>query len=125
MSIVKPIKCYVRDFYKITYTQCYNQHFNNESCILFHEESEDLNNTNIIEIGTVFGVKVLLCWGTINGFTGIDFMHKDFNKDLTTFFRDVIKSDNTLDFLRILTYEMIPVSFYINEIIDEFPLLKE
>jgi hypothetical protein len=123
MSVIEPIKTFIRDFYNVTYFKINSIH-DNSPVIVFHDVYDNLTS-DYIKIGSVFGVKVILYWDKIHTITGIDYRHKDYHEHLIPFFREVVAHDKTLDFLRLLVYEELPVTFGLSEVIDEFPVLKD
>lgn len=116
MSVSNVIKLYVKDFYDISYHPKQKQ-------IILHDCNESRNN-NCIDIGRVGRVKISLVWGKIEEITGVQYHHKEFQSELSKFFVELITEKKSKDFFRLMTEENIPVSFTLNEMIEEFPLLN-
>ena len=117
MSISIPIRTYVKEFYEISYDPT-------NKTIFLHDQSELSTRSNKIDIGRVGRVKITLVWGKIEEITGIQYHHKEFQTELSKFFVELITEKKSKDFFRLMTEENIPVSFTLNEMIEEFPLLN-
>jgi hypothetical protein len=118
MPITNVIKEYVKDFYEVSY-------YPKEKQILLHDLPESQNRSNKIDIGRVGRVKITLVWGKIEEITGVQYHHKEFQSELSKFFVNLITEKKSKDFFRLMTEENIPVSFTLNEMIEEFPLLND
>jgi len=118
MSISNVIKIYVKDFYEVSYNP-------KEKQILLHDIPESQTRSNKIDIGRVGRVKITLVWGKIEEITGVQYHHKEFQTELSKFFVELITEKKSKDFFRLMTEENIPVSFTLNEMIEEFPLLND
>lgn len=118
MSISNVIKTYVKEFYEVSYYPKHNQ-------IMLHDSGENFSKKNYIDIGRVGRVKISLVWGKIEEITGVQYHHKEFQSELSKFFVELITEKKSKDFFRLMTEENIPVSFTLNEMIDEFPVLNK
>jgi len=118
MSVSDAIKTYVKEFYEVSY-------YPKEKLILLHDFPESQTRSNKIDIGRVGRVKITLVWGKIEEITGIQYHHKEFQTELSKFFVELITEKKSKDFFRLMTEENIPVSFTLNEMIEEFPLLND
>jgi hypothetical protein len=117
MGISNAIKVYVKEFYTIRYNPRKKQ-------IYLHDLSETTGH-NIIDIGRVGRVKISLIWGTIEEVTGIQYHHKEFQSELSKFFVNLITEKKSKEFFKLLLEENLDVSFRLNEITDEFPVLND
>jgi len=118
MSISNAIKDYVKEFYEVSY-------YPKEKQILLHDIPESQTRSNTIDIGRVGRVKITLVWGKIEEITGVQYHHKEFQSELSKFFVNLITEKKSKDFFRVIAEENIPVSFTLNEMIGEFPLLND
>ena len=118
MSIKNAVKNYVKEFYEISYNPKHKQ-------ILIHDEFENNVKGNYIDLGRVGKVKITLVWDKIEEVTGIQYHHKEFQSELSKFFVNLITEKKSKDFFKLMTEENIPVSFTLNEMIDEFPVLND
>ncbi len=118
MSVSTAIKTYVKEFYEVSY-------YPKEKLILLHDFPESQTRSNKIDIGRVGRVKITLVWGKIEEITGVQYHHKEFQSELSKFFVELITEKKSKDFFRLMTEENIPVSFTLNEMIEEFPLLND
>ena len=118
MSVSDAIKTYVKEFYEVSY-------YPKEKLILLHDFPESQTRSNKIDIGRVGRVKITLVWGKIEEITGVQYHHKEFQSELSKFFVELITEKKSKDFFRLMTEENIPVSFTLNEMIEEFPLLND
>ena len=118
MSVSAAIKTYVKEFYEVSY-------YPKEKLILLHDSPESQTRSNKIDIGRVGRVKITLVWGKIEEITGVQYHHKEFQSELSKFFVNLITEKKSKDFFRLIAEENIPVSFTLNEIIGEFPLLND
>jgi hypothetical protein len=112
------IKTYIKEFYEVSY-------YPREKQILLHDIPESQTRTNKIDIGRVGRVKITLMWGKIEEITGVQYHHKEFQSELSKFFVNLITEKKSKDFFKLMTEENIPVSFTLNEMIDEFPVLND
>lgn len=118
MSIKNAIKEYVKNFYEISYDPKQKQ-------IILHDEFEGYSKRNYIDIGRVGRNKITLCWGKIEEVTGIQYHHKEFQSELSNLFFTIITEKKSKDLFKLLVEENIPVNLRINEVLDEFPILKD
>ncbi len=118
MPISEAIKTYIKEFYEVSY-------YPKEKLILLHDFPESQTRSNKIDIGRVGRVKITLVWGKIEEITGVHYHHKEFQSELSKFFVELITEKKSKDFFRLITEENIPVSFTLNEMIEEFPLLND
>lgn len=118
MSVSTVIKTYIKEFYEVSY-------YPKEKLILLHDLPESQTRSNKIDIGRVGRVKITLVWGKIEEITGVHYHHKEFQSELSKFFVELITEKKSKDFFRLITEENIPVSFTLNEMIEEFPLLND
>jgi len=118
MPISESIKTYIKEFYEVSY-------YPKEKLILLHDFPESQTRSNKIDIGRVGRVKITLVWGKIEEITGVHYHHKEFQSELSKFFVELITEKKSKDFFRLITEENIPVSFTLNEMIEEFPLLND
>jgi hypothetical protein len=118
MAISDAIKTYVKEYYEISYDPKQKQ-------IILHDEFETYGSRNYIDIGRVGRIKITLCWGKIEEVTGIQYHHKEFQSELSKLFFEIINEKKTKDFFKLLMQENIPVNFTLNEMIEEFPILKD
>ena len=117
MPITDAIKTYVKEFYTIRYNPRRTQ-------IYLHDLSETTGH-KIIDIGRVGRVKISLIWGKIEEITGIQYHHKEFQSELSKFFVNLITEKKSKEFFKLLLEENLDVSFRLNEITDEFPVLND
>jgi hypothetical protein len=118
MPISDAIKTYVKEFYDISYDPKQKQ-------IMLHDCNETYGNRNYIDIGRVGRVKITLVWGKIEEITGVQYHHKEFQSELSRFFVNLITEKKSKYFFKLLMQENIPVNFTLNEMIEEFPILKD
>ena len=118
MAISDAIKTYIKEFYEVSY-------YPKEKQIILHDLPESQTRSNKIDIGRVGRVKITLVWGKIEEITGVQYHHKEFQTELSKFFVELITEKKSKDFFRLMTEENIPVSFTLNEMIEEFPLLND
>ena len=118
MSIGNAVKSYVREFYEVTY-------YPKKKQIILHDEIESHNKKTFIDIGSIGGVKITLCWGKIEEVTGIQYHHKEFQTELNKLFFDLIMEKKAKDFFKLLLDEGIPVNLEFKDVINEFTLLNE
>jgi hypothetical protein len=119
MGVTNPIKEFIKEFYVVSYNPKQKQ-------IILHDQLDPLHNKNTyIDIGRVGRVKITLCWGIIEGFTGIQYHHKEFQSELSNLFFTIITEKKSKDLFKLLVEENIPVKLSMNEVIDEFPILND
>ena len=120
MSLSNVIKRYVKEYFEISY-------YPKQKQIMLHDCNDIIHSSGnkYIDIGSASGVKVTLVWGKIEEITGVQYHHKEFQTELSKFFVGLITEKKSKDFFRLMTEENIPVSFTLNEMIEEFPLLND
>jgi hypothetical protein len=117
MGITNPIKEFIKEFYVVSYNPKQKQ-------ITLHDQLDRLHNKNTyIDIGRVGKVKITLCWGIVEEFTGIQYHHKEYQSELSKFFFELITEKKSKEFFKLLLEENIKVDFLLNEVIEQFPLL--
>ena len=117
MSISNVVKNYIKEYYTVSYNPRIKQ-------IVLHDEFEF--STKIkgqIDVGKVGRVKITLMWDKIEEVTGIQYQHKEYQSILSKLIFEIITNNKSKEFFKLLVEENIPVSLYMNEIIQEFPVL--
>ena len=118
MPLSSVIKRFVKEYFEISY-------YPKQKQIMLHDCNETYGNRNYIDIGRVGRVKITLVWGKIEEITGVQYHHKEFQSELSRFFVNLITEKKSKDFFKLLMQENIPVNFTLNEMIEEFPILKD
>lgn len=121
MQIDDLIKEYFKNYYVIIYDP-------SQLAIILCDEfdgpaNNSLSNGEIINIGSINRNSIILFWDKINEVTGVEYFHKENKGKIQSMFKEVISSEKTKTFFKLLINENIPVCFSISEIIEEFPTL--